>query len=171
MDWELAQLLAYLRVKSTSDSSYRQYLEFSLIHQKSSKGSYINHVDNWGGGGLAKWPFCYIKGGGKNTQKFDHVVYGWPQGTYEDERNANSYNGSRANSVQHQDPYREPPRNAYARSNVRFFHNFLKCGSFYEYIESYSVPRIRSMMNFISWRAGLKTTYSKVPFNWKARGY
>ena len=43
---------------------------------------------------------------------------------YEDERNANSYNGSRANSVQHQDPYREPPRNAYARSNVRIFHNF-----------------------------------------------
>ena len=40
---------------------------------------------------------------------------------YEDERNANSYNGSRANSVQHQDPYREPPRNAYARTNVRIF--------------------------------------------------
>ena len=42
------------------------------------------------------------------------------EGAYEDERNANSYNGgSRANSVQHQaDPYREPPRNAYARSNV-----------------------------------------------------
>ena len=42
-------------------------------------------------------------------------------GTYEDERNANSYNGggSRANSVQQQqDSYRDPPRNAYSRSNV-----------------------------------------------------
>ena len=47
-------------------------------------------------------------------------------GTYaEDERNANSYNGtssSRANSIvqqqQQQDSYRDPPRNAYSRSNV-----------------------------------------------------
>ena len=37
------------------------------------------------GRGLAKWQFYYItdmKGEGegvKNTQKFDHVVYGWPQ--------------------------------------------------------------------------------------------
>ena len=49
-------------------------------------GSYINHVDSWGGGRLAKLPFYYISlilkvwpRGVKNAQKFDHVVYGWPQ--------------------------------------------------------------------------------------------
>ena len=56
-------------------------------------------------------------------------------GTYEDERNANSYNGgSRSNSIQHQESYRDPPRNAYARSNVSnspitytfFLHNVKK---------------------------------------------
>jgi len=49
-------------------------------------------------------------------------------GTYaEDERNANSYNGtssSRANSIvqqqQQQDSYRDPPRNAYSRSNMSY---------------------------------------------------
>jgi len=42
-------------------------------------------------------------------------------GTYEDERNANSYNGgSRSNSIQHQESYRDPPRNAYARSNMSY---------------------------------------------------
>ena len=52
----------------------------------SSKGSCINHVDNWGGKGVRlitilvdTWAlFDHEGGGGKNSLKFDHVVYTRP---------------------------------------------------------------------------------------------
>ena len=44
-------------------------------------GSFINHVDSWEGREVDQMTILLHKsygGVGQNTQKNDHVVYGWP---------------------------------------------------------------------------------------------
>ena len=76
-------------------------------------------------------------------------------GTYaEDERNANSYNGtssSRANSIvqqqQQQDSYRDPPRNAYSRSNVSDLLRYI--GTYYHIYFQKEGKKIKLIENYL----------------------
>ena len=76
-------------------------------------------------------------------------------GTYaEDERNANSYNGtssSRANSIvqqqQQQDSYRDPPRNAYSRSNVSDLLRYI--GTYYYIYFQKEGKKIKLIENYL----------------------
>ena len=65
-----------------------KFYGYEYVRHFYSMGASINHVDSWGGGGsqmtillhksyLVKMPTK--AGRGQNTQKFEHVVYGWLQ--------------------------------------------------------------------------------------------
>ena len=75
--WNLSQIFARLikRIEQIFWSSYFYYhflaikkspsenhasILFCYFRIHSSKGPYTNHVDSWGGRGLAKWPFYNI---------------------------------------------------------------------------------------------------------------
>ena len=76
--WGLRQSLFILRALCLFQ---REFLHTDDRYQ----GSSINHVDRWGEGGLAKWPFYYISNilqkwprRGRVIRNTQNVVYGWP---------------------------------------------------------------------------------------------
>ena len=65
--------------------SHNKSCEFLHAIHDLDWGSFINQVDSWGGQGVSQMTFCksgHERGGVKNTENFDHVVYGCPFGAF-----------------------------------------------------------------------------------------